>query len=95
MKANHDEISRIYSSFVLFLIRHNNTTDERNTIQSLKSIATYAGVGVTSTLANFLISEKVGFSYGTITVIICVMAFALMLPASFKLKERFNAENEE
>lgn len=69
--------------------------DERNTIQSYKSIATYAGVGITSTLTTVLISEKVGMNYSMITVIICVMAFALMLPASFKLKERFHAESEE
>ncbi|MBE6775925.1 MAG: hypothetical protein E7543_07025 [Ruminococcaceae bacterium] len=69
--------------------------DERNTIQSYKSIATYAGVGITSTLSTVLISEKVGMNYGMITVIICIMAFALMLPASFKLKERFHAEAEE
>ena len=69
--------------------------DERNSIQSYKSIATYAGVGITSTLSTVLISEKVGMNYGMITTIICVMAFAFMLPASFKLKERFHAEAEE
>ena len=69
--------------------------DERNSIQSYKSIATYAGVGITSTLSTVLISEKVGMNYGMITVIICIMAFALMLPASFKLKERFTGEAEE
>ncbi len=69
--------------------------DERNTVQSYKSIATYAGVGVTSTLTTVLISEKVGMNYSVITVIICIMAFALMLPASFKLKERYHAESEE
>ena len=71
------------------------SVDERNTIQSYKSIATYAGVGITSTLATVLISEKVGMNYGMITLIICVIAFGLMSPASFKLKERFTAENEE
>ena len=69
--------------------------DERNTIQSYKSIATYAGVGITSTLATVLVSEKVGMNYGSITLIICVIAFALMMPASFKLKERYHAESEE
>ena len=69
--------------------------DERNTVQSYKSIATYIGVGITSTLTTVLVSEKVGMNYSVITVIICVMAFALMLPASFKLKERFHAESEE
>ena len=71
------------------------SVDERNTVQSLKSIATYAGVGITSTLSTVLISEKVGMNYGMISAIICIMAFALMLPASFKLKERFHAEEEE
>lgn len=69
--------------------------DERNTIQSLKSIATYAGVGVTSTLTTILISENVGMGYGMITLIISVIAFLLMTPASFKLKERFHSESEE
>ena len=71
------------------------SVDERNTIQSYKSISTYIGVGITSTLTTVLVSEKVGMNYGLITVIICVMAFALMLPASFKLQERFHAESEE
>ena len=71
------------------------SVDERNSIQSLKSIATYAGVGVTSTLATVLVSEKVGMNYGMISIIICVLAFAFMLPASFKLKERYNGESEE
>ena len=69
--------------------------DERNTIQSYKSIATYAGVGITSTLSTVLISEKVGMNYGMISAIICVIAFGLMSPASFKLKERYHAEAEE
>ncbi len=71
------------------------SVDERNTIQSYKSIATYAGVGITSTLATVLVSEKVGMNYGMISVVICVMAFALMNPASFKLKERYHTESEE
>ncbi len=71
------------------------SVDERNTIQSYKSIATYAGVGITSTLSTVLISEQVGMNYGMISVVICIMAFALMMPASFKLKERYHAEAEE
>ena len=71
------------------------SVDERNSIQSIKSIATYAGVGITSTLATVLVSEKVGMNYGIISAIICVMAFGFMSPASFKLKERYHAEAEE
>ncbi len=69
--------------------------DERNSIQSYKSIATYAGVGITSTLTTVLISEEVGLGYGIITLIISAFAFLLMSPASFKLKERYHAESEE
>jgi sugar (glycoside-pentoside-hexuronide) transporter len=71
------------------------SVDERNSIQSYKSIYTYVGVGITSTLSTVLISEKVGMNYGAISIIICMIAFALMSPASFKLQERFRAENEE
>lgn len=69
--------------------------DERNSIQSYKSIATYAGVGITSTVTTLLISEEVGVGYGLISIIISVAAFLLMTPASFKLKERFSGESEE
>ena len=71
------------------------SVDERNSIQSIKSIATYAGVGITSTLSTVLVSEKVGMNYGMISAIICIVAFGLMSPASFKLKERFSGESEE
>lgn len=71
------------------------SVDERNSIQSYKSIATYVGVGITSTLSTVLISEKVGMNYGMITLIICIMAFGLMSPASFKLKERYRGESEQ
>lgn len=69
--------------------------DERNSVQSYKSIWTYAGVGITSTLSTVLISEKVGIGYGAISIILCVLAFCLMSPASFKLKERYHSESEE
>ena len=69
--------------------------DERNSIQSYKSIYTYIGVGITSTLSTVFVSEKIGMNYGMISIIICVIAFALMSPASFKLKERYHAESEE
>ncbi len=71
------------------------SVDERTSIQSYKSIFTYAGVGITSTVTTVLISEKVGMSYGMITLIISIAAFLLMTPASFKLKERFKGETEE
>ena len=34
-------------------------------------------------------------SYGLISILLCFMAFVLMMPASFKLKERYNSESEE
>ena len=71
------------------------SVDERNSIQSYKSIATYAGVGITSTVTTVLISEEVGMGYGLITLIISIAAFLLMTPASFRLKERFHGETED
>ena len=69
--------------------------DERNTIQSYKSIWTYIGVGITSTATTVLISEKVGMGYGMISVLLCALALALMMPASYRLQERHHAESEE
>lgn len=69
--------------------------DERNSIQSYKSLWTYVGVGITTTLSTILVSEKVGMNYGMISIVLCVIAVAFMAPASFKLKERFHAEGEE
>lgn len=72
-----------------------NNLDERNTVISYKSIWTYIGVGATSLIATVLISEKVGASYSLVAIILCVMAYVTMQPASFKLKERYKSTEEE
>lgn len=72
-----------------------NNLDERNTVISYKSIWTYIGVGVTSLFATVLISEKVGASYSVVAVVLCVLAYATMQPASFKLKERYKSAEED
>lgn len=72
-----------------------NNLDERNTIISYKSIWTYVGVGITTVVATVLVSEKIGAGYSVIAVVLCVLAFATMQPASFKLKERYHSAGEE
>lgn len=72
-----------------------NSLDERNTVISYKSIWTYIGVGVTTVVATVLVSEKVGANYSIVAVILCLIAFATMQPASFKLKERYHSAQEE
>lgn len=72
-----------------------NSLDERNTVISYKSIWTYIGVGITTVVATVLVSENVGASYSVVSVVLCVLAFATMEPASFKLKERYHSAEEE
>lgn len=72
-----------------------NNLDERNTVISYKSIWTYVGVGITTVVATVFGSEKVGLSYSVIAVILCVMAYATMQPASFTLRERYKSTDEE
>ncbi len=72
-----------------------NNLDERNTVISYKSIWTYIGVGSTTVVATVLVSEKIGAGYSVVAVVLCVMAFATMQPASFKLKERYHSPSEE
>lgn len=72
-----------------------NSLDERNTVISYKSIWTYVGVGIATVVATVLVSEKIGMSYSVIAVVLCVIAYATMQPASFKLKERYHSPEEE
>ncbi len=72
-----------------------DNVDERNSMMSYKSI--WGGIGgfFSPMLVAFLVSEKVGSNY-TVAVIICaVLAFLTMIPACFKLKERYVAVEEE
>ena len=69
--------------------------DERNSMMSYKSI--WGGVGgfVAPAVVAFLVGEKVGSNY-TVAVIICsVVAFLTMIPACFKVKERYTPVEEE
>lgn len=72
-----------------------NNLDERNTVISYKSIWTYIGVGITTVVATVLVSEKIGAGYSVIAVVLCVLAFATMIPSSFNLKERYHSPMEE
>ncbi len=69
--------------------------DERNSMMSYKSI--WGGVGgfVAPAVVAFLVGEKVGSNY-TVAVILCsVVALLTMIPACFKLEERYVPVEEE
>ena len=69
--------------------------DERNSMMSYKSI--WGGVGgfIAPAVVAFLVGEKVGSNY-TVAVILCsVVALITMIPACFKLEERYVPVEEE
>lgn len=69
--------------------------DERNSMMSYKSI--WGGVGgfLAPAVVAFLVGESVGSNY-TVAVILCsVVAFITMVPACFKVKERYAPVEEE
>ena len=69
--------------------------DERNSMMSYKSI--WGGVGgfIAPAVVAFLVGEKVGSNY-TVAVILCsVVALVTMVPACFKLEERYVPVEEE
>ena len=69
--------------------------DERNSMMSYKSI--WGGVGgfIAPAVVAFLVGEKVGSTY-TVAVILCsVVGLITMIPACFKLEERYVPVEEE
>ena len=69
--------------------------DERNSMMSYKSI--WGGVGgfIAPAVVAFLVGEKVGSNY-TVAVILCsIVALVTMIPACFKLEERYVPVEEE
>ena len=69
--------------------------DERNSMMSYKSI--WGGVGgfIAPAVVAFLVGEKVGSNY-TVAVVLCsVVGLVTMIPACFKLEERYVPVEEE
>ena len=69
--------------------------DERNSVLSYKSIWSGVGSGIALILGTVLVSEKVHLNYTVVAVICAVFAILTMIPACFKLEERYGGENDE
>jgi len=72
-----------------------NNLEERTSLMSYKSIWSGAGSGVSLILGTVLVHEGVGSSYFVVSIICAVIALFAMIPASFKLNERYVPEKEE
>lgn len=69
---------------------------ERNSLMARGRIFSGIGGGIAMLLCTVLVSEKVGMGFSSISVILSLLAFALMLPICFMGKERnFASEKEE
>ena len=69
--------------------------DERNSVLSYKSIWSGVGSGVALILGTVLVSEQVKLNYTVVAIVCAVFAVLTMIPACFKLEERYGGENDE
>ncbi len=69
--------------------------DERKSMISYKGIWSGVGTGISLVLGTVLVSQDVGGSYFLVAVICAVVALLTMIPACFKLEERYVPEEEE
>lgn len=69
--------------------------DERNSVLSYKSIWAGVGSGIALILGTVLVSEKVKLNYTVVAIACAVFAIITMIPACFKLEERYGGENDE
>ncbi len=69
--------------------------DERNSVLSYKSIWSGVGSGIALILGTVLVSESVSLNYTVVAIVCAAFAFVTMIPACFKLEERFGGENDE
>ena len=69
--------------------------EERNTILSLKGITGGVGSALTTVLVTLLISEYIGLGYGSVSVIVAVVAMATMFPVCKHCQERNSSADEE
>lgn len=69
--------------------------EERNTILSLKGITGGIGSALTTVLVSVLISEYVGLGYGSVSVIVAIVALATMFPVCKYCQERNKTTDEE
>ena len=69
--------------------------DERNSIISYKQIWAGVGSGVALILGTVLVGEQVKLNYTVVAIICAVFAIITMIPACFKLEERFGGDRDE
>ncbi len=69
--------------------------DERASVLSYKSIWSGVGSGVALILGTVLVSEQVKLNYTVVAIVCAVFAILTMIPACFKLEERYGGENDE
>ena len=69
--------------------------DERNSIISYKQIWSGVGSGVALILGTVLVGEQVKLNYTVVAIICAVFAIITMIPACFKLEERFGGDRDE
>lgn len=68
---------------------------ERTSMLSYKSIWAGLGTAITTIIATVLVGEYVKSNYSVAAVVVSVIAFAVMIPVVFNVKERFKSEDEE
>ncbi|MCH4170194.1 MAG: MFS transporter [Lactobacillus sp.] len=68
---------------------------ERNSILSIARIYALAGAFITSMLTTFLVSERVGLSFGLTAVIVVIFVILSMLPIALKGQERIKVQSSE
>lgn len=73
------------------------TTDliERNSLLAIARFFALGGAFVTSIAATFLVSEKVGFSFGQTAILLTVLVVLTMIPIAIKGKERIHPKHAE
>lgn len=69
--------------------------EERNTILSLKGITGGVGSALTTVLVTLLISEYIGLGYGSVSVVVAIVAMATMFPICKHCQERNKTSDEE
>lgn len=69
--------------------------EERTSLLSYKSIWSGVGSGVAIIAASILPSEKIGSNYTIVAIVCAVFSILTMIPACFRLEERYVGEGEE
>lgn len=69
--------------------------DERKSMISYKGIWSGVGTGISLVLGTVLVNQNVGGSYFLVAIICAVVALFTMIPACFKLEERFVPDVDE